>query len=403
MVKGIESMAKVEDTESKKLKSLGFTRDESTVDESTVKWHLKEALHINNLLILTGAGTSIIDDDSSGKPLKQIYEALKKDADYKKVYDAAKATYPIVEDVSKNTNLEEVLTQLSFLIESSHISKDVNVSLLENLQAEILKFIKNNCKLTFSDKFAHRNFIRKILAARKPSLPRLKVFTLNYDTLFEQASAQSIVVIDGFSFTQPRTFKGTNFDLDIVLRSQMRQHEEENFSKNVMHLYKLHGSIDWEYKDGSVIQSFEHLQHGKGSMIYPGVQKFQESYTMPFFEMIGRFQVATREKDTVLIVIGYSFGDEHINRIIDEALNSNLGLRVYVFSPSSADESSEDASEYLKQLRNQAKNKKLNNLFLVSSTFQELTDLTPDHMNLQIGQEVENNVQQEDKNESAPF
>jgi hypothetical protein len=58
-------------------------------------------------------------------------------------------------------------------------------------------------------------FIEKI-TKRKSYLPRVKVFTLNYDTLFEQAGRKKrISLLMVFIFT-PRTFSGRNFDLDIV-------------------------------------------------------------------------------------------------------------------------------------------------------------------------------------------
>lgn len=52
---------------------------------------------------------------------------------------------------------------------------------------------------------------------------RAKIFTLNYDLLFEQAAAKGgYVVIDGFSFSMPRTFSGVYFDYDIVVRNRTK-------------------------------------------------------------------------------------------------------------------------------------------------------------------------------------
>ncbi|MCI0446485.1 SIR2 family protein, partial [bacterium] len=76
---------------------------------------------------------------------------------------------------------------------------------------------------------------------------RAKLFTINYDTLFEQACRQeAIIVIDGFSFSYPREFDGRNYDYDLVIREGSRIRDEENFVNKVLHLYKMHGSIEWK-------------------------------------------------------------------------------------------------------------------------------------------------------------
>lgn len=92
----------------------------------------------------------------------------------------------------------------------------------------------------------HQDFIRK-LTARKPSEARVQLYTTNYDTLFEQAAQKmNYTIIDGFSFSYPRIFNGANFNHDIVFREHTRVKQEESFIPNVIQLFKLHGSIDWE-------------------------------------------------------------------------------------------------------------------------------------------------------------
>ena len=82
--------------------------------------------------------------------------------------------------------------------------------------------IAQACKLTLHAQSPHKTFLNKI-TARKPSDSRVKLFTTNYDTLFEQAANKAgFVVIDGFSFTHPREFSGRYFDYDIVNREKTR-------------------------------------------------------------------------------------------------------------------------------------------------------------------------------------
>ena len=63
--------------------------------------------------------------------------------------------------------------------------------------------IKDNCNLQITSSESssvHEKFLNKI-TKRKSSIARVKLFTLNYDTLFEQAARKgNYTIIDGFSF-----------------------------------------------------------------------------------------------------------------------------------------------------------------------------------------------------------
>ena len=133
----------------------------------------------------------------------------------------------------------------------------------------------------------HQDFIRK-LTARKPTEPRVQLYTTNYDTLFEQAAQRmNYTIIDGFSFSYPRIFNGINFDHDVVYRERTRIKNEESFIPNVIQLFKLHGSIDWEKIDGKIYQKETTDQP---CIIYPASEKYESSYEQPYFEMMSHLQ-----------------------------------------------------------------------------------------------------------------
>src|SRR5690606_9915355 len=99
----------------------------------------------------------------------------------------------------------------------------------------------------------------------------------------------------------------------IVQREGSKVQEEDNFVQRVFHLHKLHGSLNWErnLKNNSVIITDE---PNEPLLIYPREAKYEDSYEQPFFEMMARFQRALRQSnDTMLICIGYSFNDKHVN------------------------------------------------------------------------------------------
>ncbi|MFT5704061.1 MAG: hypothetical protein ACI9TO_001444 [Rickettsiales bacterium] len=205
--------------------------------------------------------------------------------------------------------------------------------------------IKEACSEKSTKPEIHQDFLRKIIFPRKKTSPRAKIFTLNYDTFFEDAANQiGAVVIDGFCFRQDRVFSSTDFDLDIVQRENSRIHKEENFYNNVFHLYKMHGSVNWELKNEK-IEKADKSSITNPLLIYPNSSKFEESYQMPFYEMVSRLQIALRAPNTSLITIGFSFSDDHINRIIKEAVSSNFGLHTLIVDPTIEDQSGKNVAK----------------------------------------------------------
>ena len=178
-------------------------------------------------------------------------------------------------------------------------------------------------------------------------------------------------MIDGFSFTFPRTFSGRFFDYDIVQREGSKLQEEDNFIQRVFHLHKLHGSVNWERKGDKVIIN---ENPDKPLMVYPREAKYEDSYEQPFFEMMARFQRNLRiNNDTLLVCVGYSFNDKHINSAIEEALNQNPSFRLAIIDPGFDNAT---ASESLKQIKNFAL--QTERILLVSETFSDFADNFPE-------------------------
>lgn len=311
--------------------------DENKIEERTkgiIETECKEALKSENLVILTGAGSSI---DGGGKSVKQIWEEIFENAANQKKLDLDKVLKLISSNIKKikeevfykNNNLEELLSRLE-IERKARKNKGENSKEISNEIKEINSQIKDLCSETNSDPKTHKDFLTKILSARKKTSPRAKIFTLNYDTFFEDAASEiKAVVIDGFCFNEKRIFNSTDFDLDIVQRENSRIHKEENFYDKVFHLYKMHGSVSWKLENRE-IKKLDKAEIDEPLLIYPNASKFEESYQMPFYEMISRFQISLRATNTTLMIIGYSFGDNHINRMIEEAVDSNLSLKVIV-------------------------------------------------------------------------
>lgn len=318
-----------------------------------------------NIVVLTGAGTSvgIGEGTKKGKTMSQLWEVIVKEVGMPKLQIFAKKIK--FDSMSKgNIDLEALLSR-AILSESYISQKDVKKSI-----NDIETIIRRECSLDLPDNAPHDIFLRKIIA-RKLKYPRIKIFTLNYDLLFEQAATRGgYVVIDGFSFTTPRKFSGTNFDYDIVIRNNNRALSEENFAPKVFHLYKPHGSLDWDRiinNEGEYFIKSDNPQ--KPVMIYPSSSKFELSYEQPYFEMISRFQQELRTKNTLLLVIGFSFYDKHIKAMIMEALNINPSITLVVISP--------DVHENDKFSELKDKSSSMKNVILINETFENFSKHYP--------------------------
>ena len=164
------------------------------------------------------------------------------------------------------------------------------------------------------------------MLARPLNLKRVNLFTLNYDTLVEQATdAEGVVLLDGFVGTTRRVFRPESYEHDLYFPAETTEGRVHRFDR-VLHLYKLHGSITWvaeaptlEDPYGVATRSFS-AQSPDPLLIYPTPTKFAEMLGMPYAELFRRFAATITRPQSVLFVVGYGFGDEHVNAIIRQAL-----------------------------------------------------------------------------------
>jgi hypothetical protein len=311
------------------------------------------ANHFENLIVLTGSGSSygIGVDDKKGKTMKELWEIVENNLSKENLYRFCEIVkFPYPED-GKSGDLEALLSR-------AISAQDFVPYNVESMVNRIQQIIKEECTLTLPQNSYHEIFLKK-LTSRKLKYPRLKIFTLNYDTLFEQAASRcGYTIIDGFSYSYPRRFNGKYFDYDIVVRENSRIKTEENYAPRVFHLYKLHGSLDWE-REGDYIKKSEYPSNPV--IIYPKYSKFESSYEQPFFEMIARFQQSLRKENVFLITIGFSFYDKHISSIIHEALDINNSINILVVTLDI------DSNHNLENLRQKAQ--KNNNVILIEERY----------------------------------
>jgi hypothetical protein len=197
----------------------------------------------------------------------------------------------------------------------------------KDLERLLKKWLFQKCRAlseTAIDLKYHEELLRRVLL-RSTTLPRAKVFTLNYDLLLERALDNiGVHYFDGFLGTINRTMRTESYHYDLYYPGETTEGRVSRVDR-VLHLYKLHGSINWRRRPSSaadvIISHTEPAEVEYGDvMIYPSPLKVTEMNGYPYSEMFRHFSTHIHQPQSALIVIGYAFQDSHVNRLIYQAL-----------------------------------------------------------------------------------
>lgn len=330
-----------------------------------LKQLLTEILLSENLVVLAGLGTTLYIHGKDGTPgpptMPQLWEEASKLAGAN--FNSLKATVKYAAPPGGD-NIELLLSQCQ-LAQRFDPNEDV-AKFVAEAEAAIVK----RCRFVSpgTDLSTHESFLRKV-GRRDSRKQRLKVFSTNYDMAMETAASHSrFIAVDGFSHTIPQEFDGSHFNYDFVLRSQER--DVPDYLPNVFHLYKLHGSVDWELSGRQVSKR---VDAKKPLIIFPRSSKFESSFEQPFIELMSRFQLSLREANTGLLVIGFGFNDQHIVQPIMSAIRSNVGIKAAIVDPSVKTSQNESITT-IKSLIQTGDFR----LALIKGTFEEVVPILPD-------------------------
>jgi hypothetical protein len=341
---------------------------------------IAEWLRMENLVVLSGSGTSV---SSGGKIMADLEHDVLETVKATKAFPATVVkdnVLKIIDDRQKESPKSSFEAWLSFLVNASHLGTAQSSPFsgvkwkgaADPTQFDLSWFIERTgqsifaeCALSLpdapvsysSDIAPHLSFLAK-LVARDSNLGRAHLFTLNYDTLFEQAlELLGIQYFDGFTGRADARFDPSVYGLDVYYPGEVAEGRVRRFDKFV-HLYKLHGSIHWQVRGDELrarhpdLQPFanyraqtcaeraaklDELAKSLPSVgILPTANKFAQTLTMPFAHLFRSFQIRLSAPQTFLLVLGYGFGDDHVTRIIETALmNPSLVLLVVEPNPNS--------------------------------------------------------------------
>lgn len=340
---------------------------------------ISEWLRMENLVVLTGSGTSV---SAGGKTMADlettVFETIK-------ALPRVPASIGVIIEARKKAVIEKSTlgfeAWLSFVANALVVaqSKDAPFAgltwpeepapslddlkwfvkrLSMSIFAECALPLPDTAKAKSANEIAPQLAFLAKLVARDSNLGRTHFFTLNYDTLFEQAlELLGIQYFDGFTGRAAARFDPSVYGLDVYYPGEVAEGRVRRFDK-FLHFYKLHGSIHWFEQEGEMrarhpdlapFRAYAGLKSEEKAAalagladntpsagILPTANKFAQTLTMPYAHLFRSFQVRLGIPQTFLLVLGYGFGDDHVSRIIENALmNPSLVMLVVEPNPES--------------------------------------------------------------------
>lgn len=285
--------------------------------------------HDKPIALLFGAGTSCAVEASDGQPLIPAVAALTERC--KEAVLALGDPFPdgwerIAAGLPDGRrDVEEMLSSARRMLEAildGDTSAGLDRDQLQKLETTIKETIASQVTpdpSRYPDELPHEAMGRWLRSVGRET--PIEIFSLNYDTLIERGlEAEWVPFFDGFVGAHDPFFSpGALVQADMLPGRRWTR------------LWKVHGSVTWSEAGSApnrrVIRGPE---SESGEMILPSLRKYEESRKQPYVAMLDRFRgVLSERDDIVLIALGYSFSDQHINEVLFEALDANPGLHVF--------------------------------------------------------------------------
>ena len=172
--------------------------------------------------------------------------------------------------------------------------------------------------------------LSKILFERKSNIlnKQATIFSTNYDLFIEKASetlSESLILNDGFNRTpsltntytfSPKQFFNTVFNMGNLYNYQVQI--------PVVNLLKLHGSMNWQTDQNTIVQSLSHLNKAEElkdrtevdkiaefinlfSLVPPNKDKFKETIlNQTYYDLLRVYTNELDRENTLLISEGFS-------------------------------------------------------------------------------------------------
>lgn len=290
-----------------------------------------------------------------------------------------------INDKNEKLSIEEILEEnkddenLQNIIYLWYYHKILKIGYLE-IPKENTKLIEKYKEVFKNYQKLLENLIKLLQRENYQKEKRINIFTTNYDLFFEKV-ADSLVgkyefyFNDGSSGNITKKLSMKNYHKKIYHTGTF-----DNFDREIpiINLFKLHGSVSWKYikdkndkpheikieyfenknekylqnlieevsneeieKIKKDIESNENLKKDikdtknellkNFALIFPEKNKFEYTlYQEFYYQNLRQLSYELEKQNSILIVFGFSFADEHIAEIIKRACN-NPTLNIYIF------------------------------------------------------------------------
>lgn len=314
---------------------------EQLLSEEELRTEISQCLQIENLNFLIGAGCSSYVD-VHGKEQSIPTMAGLAELFYEK--------YPDFKIDNKNKAIDNELFRwnlealINHLVSIANISSDKTRKSVNSKIKSINEFIFDkicNTPPCLDLSSLYREFYLRIV--KKTRQVPVNVYTTNYDLYNEDAlDTLGFMYNNGFLGSAKRVFNPNSYNYVVVENLNLSRDVWKSVS-NFINLYKIHGSINWIKEEDPttdtprILEKDIELIKGRKQfdslMIYPTPQKDRTTLMIPYSDLFRMMQNNLLKRNSVLITMGYSFSDEHINRIILNAL-SVYDFRIVIFGSS---------------------------------------------------------------------
>ncbi|TFC53300.1 SIR2 family protein [Cryobacterium shii] len=220
--------------------------------------------------------------------------------------------------LTSSRNLEQALSRLrriQAVVDEGDVVDGLTLEQAKDLDLAICKLIIEELSAVDAD----MEPVDKLAAwvARADYLRPIELFTVNYDCVLETAlESRGVPYFDGFVGTWKARFR-----TDMVEATQ--NDSEVLLPPFFARLWKLHGSVNWTWDQthpaGEVLRLGATVPNDEVAAIFPSDAKYEESRRMPFVVLQDRLRRALNEPETMFLVSGYSWADDHLNELFFDA------------------------------------------------------------------------------------
>lgn len=225
------------------------------------------------------------------------------------------------EDVSD----EEANNSLSAKVKdvSKKVLEDISKASEEEIIKAVLKRYSEFIKVTLQLLY-HAN--------SRQVTKNINIFTTNYDLFIEKSldelmKYESFVFNDGSNGYFNRILDSANYNKSVAYRGL-----NDNYLNELptLSLIKPHGSMNWERDQEGNILIRQSVVENPVVVKPTGIEGQETFLNNHFHDMLRVFQLELDKPQSILIVIGFSFQDKHIAKMLNRSLK-NPELNVFIF------------------------------------------------------------------------